>query len=197
MNKKIKSHLLIGNKYLGSLLYFKDAQGRGCLKLSFKNKVADLARGTDVPTTLPAPLKRTEPTALDISYKFLDSKLEVKEIVNSKTLRSFYDVPLPISSVLFMIRLKDWCTLDDDQPKPNPLVLKPPVNTNSVVIIFSFLGENGLPFTDGYQPAEGMGTIALPESPLGTFCIGLAEDPNNTSANGFELMVPQPKTEKV
>ena len=197
MKQTIKSHLLIGNKFLGSLLYFKDAQGRGCLKLSFKNKVADLARGTDVPTTLPVPLKRTDPTTLDISYKFPDSKLEVKEIVNGKTERSFYDVAIPISSVLFMIRLKDWRTLDDDQPKPNPLILKPPTNTNSVVIIFSFLGENGLPFANGYQPAEGMGTIDLPESSLHTFCIGLAEDPNNNSANGFELMVPLPKTEKV
>lgn len=195
MKQTIKSHLLIGNKYLGSLLYFKDAQWRGCLKLSFKNKVADLARGTDVPTALPAPFRRIEPTALDISYKFPDSKLEVKEVVNGKTLRSFYDVPLPISSVLFMIRLKDWRTLDDDQPKPNPLMLTPPTNTNSVVAIFSFLGEGGLPFTGGgYQPiGGGMQTIDLPESPLDTFCIGLAEDPNNTSTNGFELMVPLPK----
>ncbi len=152
MKQTIKSHLLISNKYLGSLLYFKDAQGRGCLKLSFKNKVADLVIGTDVPTTLPVPLKRTNPTTLDISYKFPDSKLEVKEVVNGKTMRTFRDVSLPISSVLFMIRLKDWRTLDDDQPKPNPLVLTPPTNTNSVVVIFSFLGENGLPFANGYQP---------------------------------------------
>ncbi|TXI92369.1 MAG: hypothetical protein E6Q34_06550 [Burkholderiaceae bacterium] len=194
MSNEIKSHLLIGNKYLGSLLYFKDAQGRGCLKLSFKNKVADFTRGTDVPTTLPVPVKRTDPTTLDISYKFPDSLLEVKEIVNGKTERAFYNVPLPISGILFMIRIKDWQTLDDDQPKPNPLVLTPPTNKNSVVIIFSFLGENGLPFTaGGYQPVEGMGTIDLPENPLNTFCIGLAEDPNNNSTNGFELIVPLPK----
>lgn len=194
MSNEIKSHLLIGNKYLGSLLYFKDAQGRGCLKLSFKNKVADLTRGTDVPTTLPVPIKRSDPTTLDISYKFEDSLLEVKEIVNGKTERAFYNVPLPISGILFMIRIKDWQALDDDQPKPSPLVITPPTNTNSVAIMFSFLGENGLPFTTGgYQPVEGMGTIDLPESPLNKFCIGLAEDPSNNSANGFELMVPLPK----
>ncbi len=143
---------------------------------------------------MPVPIKRTDPTTLDISYKFPDSLLEVKEIVNGKTERAFYDVPLPISGILFMIRIKDWQVLDDDQPKPNPLVLTPPTNTNSVVIMFSFLGENGLPFTaGGYQPAEGMGMIDLPESPLNKFCIGLAEDPNSNSANGFELMVPFPK----
>ena len=140
------------------------------------------------------PIKRTNPTTLDISYKFPDNLLEVKEIVNGKTERAFYKVPLPVSGVLFMIRIKDWQTLDNDQPKPNPLVLTPPTNTNNVVIIFSFLGENGLPFTaGGYQPTEGMGTIDLPESPLNMFCIGLAEDPNNNSANGFELVVPLPK----
>jgi len=196
MSNEIKSHRLIGNKYLGSLLYFKDAQGRGCLKLSFKNKIADMTRGTDVPTTLPVPAKRTDPTTLDISYKFQDSLLEVKEIVNGKTERAFYKVMLPMSGVLFMIRIKDWQALDDDQPKPSPLVLTPPTNTNSVVVIFSFLGENGLPFTaGGYKPVEGMGTIDLPESPLNTFCIGLVEDPNNTSANGFELVVPLPKAD--
>ena len=196
-NKKIKSHLLIGNKCLGSLLYFKDAQERGCLKLSFKNKIADLTKGTDIPTTLPVPLKRTDLTTLDISYKFNDSLLEVKEIVNHKIHRSFYSVPLPISSALFMIRIKDWRTLDDDQPKPNPLVLTPPKNIASVVVIFSFLGENGLPFANGYQPAEGMGKIDLPESPLKTFCIGLAEDPKNTEINNFLLMVPLPKTNEL
>jgi hypothetical protein len=196
MNQTIKSHLLIGNKYLGSLLYFKDAEGRGCLKLSFKNQIAGFVRGTDVPTTLPVPLKRTDPTNLDISYKFPDSLLEVKEIVNGKTERSFYNVPLPISNVLFMIRIKDWHTLDDDQPKPNPLVLTPPTSTNSVAVIFSFLGENGLPFTGGGHTPPGMHPIDLPESPLNAFCIGIAEDSNNASSNGFELMVPLPKTEE-
>lgn len=197
MSNEIKSHLLIGNKYLGSLLYFKDAQGRGCLKLSFKNKVADLTRGTDVPTSLPVPIKRTDPTTLDISYKFEDNLLEVKETVNDKIERSFYKVPIPVTGVLFMIRIKDWQTLDDDKPKPSPLALTPPTNTSSVAVIFSFLGENGLPFTaGGYQPVEGMGTIDLPESPLNTFCIGLAQDPNNNSVNGFELIVPLSKSIK-
>ena len=84
MSNKIKSHLLIGNKFLGSLLYFKDASGRGCLKLSFKNKIADFVVGSDVPTTLPAPAMLTDPITLDVSYKFEDSLLEVKKMLNGK-----------------------------------------------------------------------------------------------------------------
>jgi hypothetical protein len=196
MKSERKSHLLVGNKFLGSLLYFKDVQGRGCLKFSFKNKIADLVRGTDLPTNLPVPIKRTDPTTLDVSYKFDDSLLEVKEVVNGKTERAFYKVPLPIANVLFMIRIKNWQELDDDQPKPHPLVLTPPTSTNSIVVIFSFLGENGLPFANGYQPPQGMGTVDIPENPLNIFCIGLAEDPNNNEANGFLLMVPYPKAEE-
>lgn len=194
MDKKIKSHLLIGNKYLGSLLYFKDAQGRGCLKLSFKNKIADFNKGTDVPTTLPVPAPLTDPVSLDISYKFQDSLLEVKKIVNGKTEREFYKVRLPIETCLFLIRLKDWQTLDDAEPSVSPLVLTPPKPSGSVAVVFSFLGENGQPIA----PKEYhclMGTIDLPESPLKTFCIGIADDPTHTDSNGFLLQIPFQKTQ--
>jgi hypothetical protein len=191
---KIKSHLTIGNKFLGSLLYFKDASGRGHLKLSFKNKIAGFNKGTDVPTTLPVLAQSSDPVSLDVSYKFQDSLLEVKKIVNGKTEREFYSVPLPISSLLFMIRIKDWHLLDDDQPAPSPLVLTPPDGSNSVAVIFSFLGANGLPFVPtGYVCPQGMGTVSIPESPLDTFCIGIAADPSNQDANGFQLQIPLPR----
>ena len=191
---KIKSHLTIGNKFLGSLLYFKDASGRGCLKLSFKNKIAGFNKGTDVPTTLPVPAQSSDPVSLDVSYKFPDSLLEVKKIVKGKTEREFYKVSLPVSDLLFMIRIKDWHLLDDDQPEPNPLVLTSPNGSSSVAVIFSFLGQNGLPFVPtGYECPQGMGTITLPESPLDTFCIGIAAEPSNQDANGFLLQIPFPK----
>lgn len=191
---KIKSHLLIGNKYLGSLLYFKDKDGRGCLKLSFKNKIADFVKGTDMPTTLPVPVKLTDPVSLDVSYKFQDSLLEVKKIVNGKTEREFYRVSLPIQTCLFLIRIKDWHQLDDAPQSSSPLVLTPPSSGNSVAVVFSFLGENGQPIA----PKEYnclMGTIDLPESPLKTFCIGIADDPNNNDTNGFLLQIPFPITQ--
>ncbi|HET8581268.1 MAG TPA: hypothetical protein VFL98_02265 [Candidatus Paceibacterota bacterium] len=194
---KIKSHLTIGNKFLGSLLYFKDANGRGHLKLSFKNKIAGFNKGTDVPTTLPVPVQSPDPVSLDVSYKFPDSLLEVKKVAGGKTEREFYNVPLPVSNLLFMIRIKDWHLLDDDQPAPNPLVLAPPDGSKSVAVIFSFLGANGLPFVPtGYVCPQGMGTISVPESPLNTFCIGIAADPSNQSANGFQVQIPFPKAEQ-
>ncbi len=191
MKQKIKSHLLIGNKFLGALVYFKDKDGRGCLKLSFKNKVMGFVKGTDVPTTLPVLIKLNDPINLDVSYKFQDNLLEVKKIIAGKVQPEFYDVPVPISNCLFFIRIKDWRSLDDDQPSNSPLVLIPPAESNNVAIIFSFLGENGLPFIPaGYVCPNGMGTIALPEDLLKTFCIGIADDKNNMDANSFNIYIP-------
>ncbi|OGZ16508.1 MAG: hypothetical protein A3H76_04425 [Candidatus Lloydbacteria bacterium RIFCSPLOWO2_02_FULL_54_12] len=184
-----KSHLLIQNKFLGSLLYFKDRDGRGCLKLSFKNKIAGFVKGTAVPTTLPVPLKLADPISLDVSYKFQDSLLQVKKIVNGKTEREFYKIPLPVSTCLFIIRIKDWHLLDDAKLSNSPLVLTPPSLSNSVAIVFSFLGANGQPIA----PREYnclMGTIDLPEDPLKTFCVGITEDPNNNESNGFIIQIP-------
>jgi hypothetical protein len=193
MKKTIKSHLLIQDKFLGALLYFKDVDGRGCLKLSFKNKIMGFVKGTDIPTTLPVPLKLDEPISLDLSYKFPDSLLEVKKIVAKKVQPEFYDVTLPISNCLFFIRLKDWRSLDDAKPSKSPLVLMPPDQSDNVVIVFSFLGANGLPFVPaGYVCPMGMGIIALPEDPLKTFCIGIADDSNNTDTNGFNVYIPLP-----
>ena len=190
----IKSHLLVQDKYLGSLLYFKDAAGRGCLKLAFGNKIEGFVKSTDVPTTLPVPLKLEVPMSLDVSYKFEDSLLEVKKLIDGKIEREFYKVPLPVENPLFIIKVKDWHTLDDDKASDSPLVLTPPSANPSVAIIFTFLGENGLPFKPPqYDCPEGMGTIDLPEQPLDKFSIGIAEDPNNASTNGFEILIPYPK----
>lgn len=190
---KIKSYLQIENKFLGSLLYFKDAKNRGHLKLSFKNKIADFVKGTDIPTTLPVPLKLSEPISLDVSYKFQDGLLEVKKIVNGKTQREFYKIPLPVSTCLFLIQIKDWHNLDDAQPSRCPLILTPPSSTNKIAIVFSFLGTNGQPIA----PKEYnclMGTIDIPEPGLKTFCIGIAEDPNNNEHQDFLIKIPFQKT---
>ena len=189
MAHKIKSRLLIGNKYLGSLIYFKDADGRGCLKLSFKNKIADFNVGSDVPTILPAPAKLTDPITLDVSYKFQDSLLEVKKMVNGTPDPAFYKITLPVTTCLFLIRIKDWRLLDDATPSKSPLVLTPPSQSNSVAVIFSFLGANGQPIAPK-EYSTIMGTIDLPEDPLKTFCIGIADDPTNNDPNGFLLQIP-------
>jgi hypothetical protein len=192
-DKTIKSHLLIQDKFLGALFYTSDKEGRGYLKLSFKNKIAGFNKGTDIPTTLPVPVKIDEPIGLDVSYKFQDSLLEVKKVVSGKIQPEFYLVPLPVTNCLFIIRIKDWHLLDTAQNPESPLVLTPP-NSNGVAIVFSFLGANGLPFKpEGYDFPMGIGMIDLPETPLNKFCIGIAEDTKNTEADSFVIQIPFPK----
>lgn len=186
--QKIKSHLLIGDKFLGSLLYFKDKSNRGCLKLSFKNKIADFVKYTDIPTTKPVPLKLDNPISLDISYKFEDNLLEIKKVVNKIVEREFHKMPIPVSTCLFIIRIKDWSLLDCDNKKTNSsLVLEPPSQNKSAAIVFSFFGINGKPITHDY-PCN-MGIIDLPENDLKQFGIGIAED-NNNELNNFIIKIP-------
>ena len=188
MANEIKSHLLIGGKFLGALLYFKDTQGRGCLKLSFKNKIIGLVKATTVPSTLPALLPSTTPTTVDVSYKFQDSLLEIKKVANGNIEREFYKVPLPITAPLFIVKLKDWNQLDDAPNPHNPLVLTPP-QSNSVVVVFSFLGDNGQPIAPPEYKGD-MGAIDLPENPLNKFCIGIFEDASNDGTLDFAIHLP-------
>lgn len=188
--QKIKSHLLIEDKFLGSVLYFKDKSNRGCLKFSFKNKIADFIKYTDIPTTKPVPLKLDTPINLDISYKFEDSLLEIKKIIDKKEEREFYKMPLPVSTSLFIIRIKDWSLLDtDDKKSHSPLVLTPPSKNNSVAIIFSFFDVNGKPITQSEYPCT-MGIIDLPESNLNKLGIGISEDKDNNEINNFIIKIP-------
>lgn len=191
MSNKIKSYLQIEQRFLGTLLYFKDKNNIGCLKLSFKNKIADFVKGTNIQTTLPVPVKLKTPISLDISYKFKDSLLEVKKIVNGRIDREFYKIPLPVSTYLFMIRIKDWNLLDGAMISSNPLVLTPPTQNNSVTIIFSFFGTNGQPIAPMEYDCV-MRIIDLPENTLDKLCIGIAEDPTNTETNGFTIQLPIP-----
>ncbi len=139
----MKSHLLIQDRFLGALLYLQDSKGRGYIKLSFKNKISGFVKGTDIPTTLPVPVKLDEPMNLDISYKFQDSLLEVKKIIKGKVEPEFYKIPLPIKNCLFIIKIKDWKLLDTVQNADCPLVLIPPEDSASVAIIFLFSEKMG------------------------------------------------------
>ncbi|MDP3726093.1 MAG: hypothetical protein Q8R36_02755 [bacterium] len=185
----IKSHLLIGHKFLGALLYFKDKNGRGCLNLSFKNKIADFARGTDVPTTKPVPVKLNFPMHLDISYKFQDNFLEVKKIIDGKPEREFYNIPVPVLTSLFILQIKDWHLLDDAESPIQPLVLTPPSQCDSVAVVFSFLGADGQPIAPK-EYSTPMGTINLPENGLDAICIGITEDKNNNETNSLIIKLP-------
>lgn len=191
MKNIIKSHLLIENKLLGALLYFKDKKGRGCLKLSFKNKIANFVKYSDVPTIMPTPLELKNAISFDISYKFVDNLLELKKVINGKTVREFYSIFIPISTSLFIVKIKNWHLLDDAESYENSLVIPYNGQGNDVAIIFSFLGVDGKPIAPK-EYSMLMGIVDLPERDLNKFCIGIAEDKNNNYEKNFIIEIPYP-----
>ncbi len=187
----IKSRLLLGNKHLGALFYDKKGDGRGYLKLSFKNKIAGFVKGSDVPTTMPASLKLEEPVKIELSYKFNDNLFSVKKIIDGrKPAYEFYKVSVPPQTCLFYLRIKDWHLLDDASHSPNPLVLNLSGNCNSIAVIFSFLDKNERPLSPPEYSDTLMGCIDLPEKKLKRLCIGVAPDPNNNESNNIVIMLP-------
>ncbi len=189
----IKSRLLVGNKHLGDLFYDNDSKGRGYLKLSFKNEIADFVRGTDTKnSTSPTELKLNKPIRLELSYKFKDQLFSIKRITKGeKNKYEFHKISLPVSTCLFYLRIKNWEVLDDDDGTLNSsLVLTPPTATKSIAIIFSFLGANGQsPCPSEYSDIT-MGCIDLPDQGLKNFCIGLSSDIQNNQENNIIIMFP-------
>lgn len=194
----IKSHLLIGNKILGTLFYTTDKNGIGYLKLSFDKDIEGLVKWTDILSTLPANLQITEPVHLEISYKFGGNDLGIKQIIKGKKpMKEFYKIALPFTSPLFVLKIKDWKLLNEDVNSHNPLPLTPPSSTtNSVIVIFSFFGANNLPFGYKEYPCE-MGVIDLPENNFSKFYIGIAEDTNNQEQQNIMVMFPNNLFNKV
>jgi hypothetical protein len=187
----IKSRIIVGDKYLGNLFYNKDSAGRGYLKFSFKNKIANFVKSTDIPNKFPTPLKLDVPISLEVSYKFKDRLLEIKKLVNKKTEREFYKISVPVQSCLFILRVKDYTLYDQYSKKENLLILDPPHNGNkSIAIIFSFLGEHGSPFTHPDYNCGLMGMIDLPENELSNLCIGIAEDTQEYGNQDIQILFP-------
>lgn len=189
----IKSRLLIAQKHLGDFIYDRDSLGRGYLKFSPKNEIADFNIGSSVPTTRPAPAKLTISVRVEVSYKFQDDFFSVKVISRGqKPSHQFHKVEKPPTTCLFFIRIKDWEALDDDDGMSNsPLFLPSPAGTKSVALVFSFLGANGKPIA----PPEyegGMRCFDLPEPEFNKFCIGIYPDPNNLIAENFTIWFPTP-----
>lgn len=190
----IKSRLLLSKKHLGDLFYDKDKNGRGYLKLSFKNKISGFVRASDVPTTMPVPLPSTEAVRLELSYKFDENLFSVKKIFDGrKPEYEFYKFPLPPKTCLFFLRIKDWYSLDDDAgDSGSPLVLPTP-GEKSIAVVFSFVGENGQPLSPPEYSDVNMGCINLPEKPLDKFCIGAFPDSKNNEVNNILILFPYPK----
>ena len=195
----MKRHLFLeGNRLLGSLLYYKDAQGRPCLKLSIKHKIAgDLwieerktgkTRGF-LPT-------QSDGMSADVSYKFADNLLEVKTQVPRERPRPVMtEVPTPPQTYLFMIRLRDWEHLPVGVPDADSLMLTTPWPCKEVVIFASFAGAGGKPFMpeDGVmKEVEGRTiVINLPlAAPYDQIWIGICEDKKNDEKYPLTIKAP-------
>jgi len=195
MSKKdIKSRVLIGDRLIGTLLYTTDKNGKGYLKFSLKNKLANFVKSAevlvDVPIKYLTTLKLTEHTSIEISYKFQDSLLELKRIVSGKLDREFHKIPLPVKSFLFILRIKDYHFYDKYSKNRDVLVLPPPRNGNkSVAVLFSFIGEQGVPFKHPKYNFGLCGVIDLPEKNLNKLCIGITED-KYESNQSVEFIIP-------
>ncbi len=185
--------MLIGNKLLGSLLYDKDKNNRGFLKLSFRNKIKNFTRWTDSELLKQQPTAEEpiDPVSFDVSYKFSDSLLEIKRQIGKERKIEFYKVPLPPSDCLFFIKLKNWELLDVSDSLDMALIIDPPTkNYGDIVILFSFLGKNGLPFTLPNYQIEVMRCINIPNEKIDKMCIGIAEDTINNGTLNFQIGVP-------
>lgn len=100
----LKNRILLGNKLLGDLFYFKDKNGRSSLKFSFKNKITDFTRWTNVKTILPVPVFEKEPLSFDLSYKFQDNLLEIKRQRGTIVEREFYKKAYPQIDIYLFLR---------------------------------------------------------------------------------------------
>lgn len=188
----IKSRFLLGKKHLADLVYDKDAIGRGYLKISFKNPIADFIKGSDVPTRMPILPRLQEPINLELSYKFQDDFFSIKKIRKGKKPEyEFYKVLTPPVECLFYLKIKDLNSLDDvNQDSVSQLILLPPDNSNSVAVVFSFLNAGGTPLAPPKYSGMLMGCIDLPEQRFDKLCIGICPDPDNNEAEGIVIMFP-------
>ncbi len=190
----LKSHILVGEKLLGSLFYFKDTKGRSSLKLSFKNKIGNFSMWADsehLKNKLELP-PSTEDVSFDLSYKFTDNLLEIKRQVGEKIERHFHKIPFPPKNYLFILKIKDWHILNDATHKVDTLSLNLPDHNSSLSVFFSFLGTNGLPFAPEDYLQEIGRTISadLPETDFPKICIGTVENKNNTELYNLVIKIP-------
>lgn len=197
-----KCHLILGeDKLLGSLLLLKDKNSRDALKFSLKSKLDQTTVWHD--DLLTGERKKLEepkgnPLSFDISYKFSDNLLEIKrEIPKQEPFRKFLKLEPPFKSYLFALRIQNWqTTLPRVHVKADSLLLMANPDEEKVIVFFSFLGENGLPFLDSNYMNEKGRTIAadLPfPPPFSKICIGVAPDPDNNEEMDLTFQIPVDK----
>lgn len=154
--------LVSNNLLLGKLLFIIDAQKRLSLKLSLGYKVSVISHLINPDRYNPLIgnvfSKKITPTgsSIEYSYKFADQKLEMKnEIGKGSIERSFYDINIPATSPLLLLRLSKPSPLKNKAPYLNPLIIDEGLESKSLVVSLSFPGKNGKPWFDELMTNEG------------------------------------------
>lgn len=179
INRRI---LLPGNRRFGSLLYFVDAQGRGCLKITCKVPIGSATLWRKNAGSDEREMLEEEPPqlTLDISYKYADSLLEIKrEYGAEKPKRTFSNFPLPPKGYLFQLKIKNWHKLPIADPQEGDILLEAPAEGEQLAIFFSLPGEDGKGFVDPeYLDTAGlMVRVEIPEAaPRDVIFIGTTVD---------------------
>jgi len=193
----LNRRLLIGNKWLGSVLYFLDSKKRAHLKVTVKTKIGganlwrlDIASGEK--TSLMEP--DSEYVSLDISYKYEDSLIEIKQEKSAqKTKRKFVKIPLPVVVYLFTLKIKDWQYCSTVAVQESDIIITTKGETG-IVIFFSFPSEDGKAFVDPkYIGKTGrLIPIDLPTSPpRNKLLIGFTEEDLSTQDEDLTFQVPE------
>ncbi len=201
MNKiLLKKYLFLeGNRSLGALILYEDAEGRRCLKLSIEHKIGqgDLwvveNKTGRQKSFLPTP---PQEMSGDISYKFANNLLELKTQVPGERPRVLItEIPTPPKNYLFAIRLKDWEHLPVGLPDKDTLILAPPWSCKEIVIFCSFAGVEDKAF----MPEQGLiknieGQIFIVDLPLpkpyDKIWVGIGEDSGNQERHPITIKAP-------
>lgn len=156
------SLLLNNNLYFCKVLLIKDHLNKSSLKFSFKKKFYSI-KITGEQNTLDGEynlddVKLTKEipqgSSLEISYKFSDRKLEIKNETKIGSIeRTFYEVKIPAESPLIFFSQKNVYKLDRVEPQKEDIVFRELKNEDGTIcenlaINISFEGKNGKPWVD-------------------------------------------------
>ena len=193
--------LIVGkNKLLGNILLLKDRKGNHSLKIAFSLKTIGSKfflnperTGNVSSFDLESHHIVASGISSDISYKFTNQKLEIKDETSLKIERSLYDVDIPSTGPLFMLRLSDLAILPVVELKVEDLLITEGLTSNSFAICFSFPGVNGKPWTDILMNNKDQNQIQLKFrnlSPKELWIIASSDEMIPRGAEGLSIWLP-------
>jgi len=191
------------NRHFCDFLIVIDSKGRPSLKFSFPIKIksfnlfAKIKRPYLIPEKMICKKIIDQGASLEISYKSLNKKLELKhEIKDGSIERILYDVDIPTTCPLFEIRISNIEILPIITPKISDIMLTLG-NGNNFILVFSFEDKNGNFWDDVLMKGKtGKKMILdLPNfSPEKICIISTPDDGILRSPGGFGILIPHKVT---